>query len=398
MLQEFDLWMHFLLFISLYFGVVFTILIIRNFRGMKQLPNTKWQPAISVIIPAYNEEEYIEKCIESLVNTDYPKNKLEVIVINDGSTDNTAKIARKYQNKYIRVLSKPNTGKADSLNFGIRHAKGEIIATLDADSYVAPYSINRMLPLFKEKNVAAVASSVKVRNAKNLIEEIQRIEYLYAIFSRKVVNYIDSVQVTPGPFSMFYSWVFKKIGGFDTKSLVEDQEIALRLQSHQYQIRSSIDADVYTEIPKDLKSLMHQRVRWQRGGFWNSVKYLNLINPKYGDLGLLILPFGIFGYVSIVSSALIGLFLFINKSFYERYLGIEALFLSIGATQILTVIAILFALIWFFYWLTRLFQGEKLSKRSLIMYLIFYPIMIAVFWVIAFIKEVQDRRSNKTSW
>lgn len=385
-------------FIGLFVAVLITLVYLQNINNIdkQKRRKTKWEPTVTVLIPAFNESEYIAACIESVLALDYPKEKLEIIVLDDGSTDNTAEIASRYAKKGVKVIRKKNTGKADTLNQGIRIAKGELIATLDADSYVSPYSLRRMLIHFDAPDVAAVASAVKVREARNIIEEVQRIEYLYALFSRKIVNFLNAVQVTPGPFSIFRKEALLKVGGFDTKSLVEDQEIALRLQKHGYKINSSIDSDVYTEIPHNFMELMKQRTRWQRGGFWNSVKYLDMIHPKYGDLGMLVLPFGIFGYVMLVVG--IGLFIYyiLSISPYEQFIGWQVFFLNWGPLHVFVLIWFAIAMIWFFYGIRRMFESEKLGLLSVLAYLLLYPLFTTIFWFSAAYTEIKT--GGRFSW
>ncbi len=379
-------------FIGLFMAVLVTLIYLRNLGAisLQKKRKSSWEPEVSVLIPAFNESEYIAKCIESALALDYPRKKLEIIVLDDGSTDNTGEIAERYAKENVKVIRKKNSGKADSLNQGIRIAKGELIATLDADSYVQQYSLRKMLAYFDSKRVAAVASAVKIREARNIIEEVQRIEYLYALFSRKIINFINSVQVTPGPFSIFRKEALVLVGGFDTKSLVEDQEIALRLQKSGYVINSSTDSDVYTEIPHNFFELMKQRTRWQRGGFWNSVKYLDMIGPKYGDLGMVVLPFSIFGYVILVTGVLLFTYYLVKRSPYEEFLGAETLLLNLGPLHILVFVWILIAMFWFFFGIRNMFEREKLGPGSVVIYLLLYPILTTIFWFSAAYVEIKN--------
>ena len=240
---------------------------------------------MSIIVPAYNEEKYISKCLEMLLDIDYPRERLEIIVINDGSTDNTEREARKFEKYGVKVYTQKNAGKGAALNHGLRIARGGFIVTMDADSYVLPGTLRQLLAFFREdEKVMAVTPAIKIRPSKNLLVELQRIEYLMIIFSRKLLSFIDAVPVTPGPFSIFRASVFKEIGGFDENNLVEDQEIALRIQRHNYKIKSSVKAEVYTEPPDNLNDRLRQRIRWQRGGIRNYWKYKHMITPEYGCL------------------------------------------------------------------------------------------------------------------
>lgn len=196
---------YFIAFFSLFSVNVYLLLYLRHRHEYKTKPKSiDWQPMISIVMPAYNEGPYIIESLESLLKIDYPRDKLEIIVIDDGSTDDTYAKAESMESKGpIKVYTKENAGKGAALNFGIKKAKGELIATMDADSFVTPQTINEMIPYFNEEDVMAVTPAVKIRQSDNWLKELQRVEYLMILFSRKLLSFIDSVPVTPGPFSMF---------------------------------------------------------------------------------------------------------------------------------------------------------------------------------------------------
>ena len=387
-------------FICLFVVVLLTLVYLRDRNKIHstRLRADSWTPTVTIIIPAYNEAEYIAGCIKSVLALDYPKDKLEIIVVDDGSTDNTAAVARSFckKNPHLKVWSKPNSGKADSMNQAIARAKGELVACLDADSYASPYSLRRMLMHFDGDDVAAVASAVKIRRARNIVEEVQRIEYFYYLFSRRILNALNCVTVTPGPFSVFRREVMLKIGGFDRTSLVEDQEIALRLQKMGYRINSSLDTDIYTEIPHNFFELMKQRTRWQRGGFWNAMKYLDLIHPKYGDLGLIVLPFVVVGYMLFIGGLLVFADSVLNRSPYEEMVGWQSFFLGLGPTQILVLIWFMFAFSWFIFGVRPMFKEEKIGLPSIVLFLFLSPIFSAIFWFSAAYTEI--RTGGRFAW
>jgi poly-beta-1,6-N-acetyl-D-glucosamine synthase len=380
-------------FIALYITVFYLLVYFKNREGMASPASTGWEPSISVIIPAYNEEKTIGKCIESVLGSDYPKAKLEVIVVDDGSSDGTAAEAAKYSKQGVRVISKKNSGKANSMNHGIGQAKGEVIATLDADSFVSPHAIRMMLPLFEADDVVAVTAAVKVHEPRNFIEKLQSVEYIYTLFSRRILVFIESVNVTPGPFSMFRKWVFGKIGGFDPDNILEDQEMAMRIQSHNYRIRSSMDAEVFTEVPSSFGELLKQRTRWHRGGLRNSIKYLDLIGPKYGDLGVIVMPLGFLAVIAIflvLGSVAYG---YLTKPAYISLLGISGLMLQISPLHIIGAVLFVLTLVWVF-WGLRHFK-EKNDAIYVILYVVLYAYFITLFWLLAIYKEI---KSERLSW
>lgn len=378
-------------FLALYITVFYLLVYIKNRAEIRNPPkDSGWRPKISVIIPAYNEENTLAKCLESVLASDYPRKKLEIIVVDDGSTDRTQEVAWKYAKYGVRFFRKANEGKANALNFGIARAGGGIIATLDADSYVSRDAIKKMLPLFDGEDVAAVTAAVKVNEPKNFLEKIQSIEYLYTIFSRRVLVFIDAVHVTPGPLSMFRKWIFGKVGGFDPDNILEDQEMAMRIQSHNYKIRSSLDAEVFTEVPTDFGALLRQRTRWHRGGLRNAIKYLNLVGPKYGDLGMFVMPLGFVAVIAIFLVIGSMLYNYFTKPAYVSLLGLDGLLLSISPLHVIGLLLFVFTVAWVVYGIRHV--GREENMFMIILYIILYGYMITLFWISAIYREIKGER------
>lgn len=270
-------------------------------------------PSVSIIIPAYNEEKNISKVLDSVLSLDYPKEKLQIIVVDDGSTDNTYYVAKRYESKGVLVLRKKNEGKKSyTLNYAIPFAKGEIIATLDADSIVERNSLKEAVLYFSDPRVASVVSAVKVWNKdENFITRAQYVEYNLILFIyRKLLELFDSIHVTPGPFSLFRREVLeerKRECGyyFDNNSLTEDHEIALYIQKKNYRVAYSPKSVVYTKVPSTLSELYKQRVRWGVGGLIDAVKYRRLLSFKYGDFMLFGIPLDVL-YLGMLFLLLVG--------------------------------------------------------------------------------------------
>lgn len=374
-------------FIGLYILVFFLLLYLQYKPHLYKKLKPKVYPTLSVIIPAHNEEHRIARCIESVLDAEYPKNKLEILVIDDGSTDNTYNEALKFKGRNVRVFQKPKGGKATALNYGIARAKGELVATMDADSYILKDTIAKLLPLLNDSDVMAVTPAVKVRPVKTWIREVQRIEYLLIIFARRLLNFVDGVPVTPGPFSMFRAKMFKKIGVFDEKNIVEDHEMALRIQSHNYKILSSLEAEVYTETPDTLKELVMQRVRWHRGGLHNTLRYGWMISPKYGDFGVFVLPLVLVSVITLVLIMTFTIWHVLNPPLYFSVLGAEAFLLSINPFTVLAILILILSLIWV-YLGVHSFKREQASIPWLIFYLLFYWYLMVAYNVITFFKEI----------
>jgi len=389
---------YFIAFLSVYVVVFYFILLFTYRKNYDEEPpiDEDWTPYVSIIVPAYNEEKYISKCLEMLLNIDYPKERLEIIVINDGSTDNTEKEARKFEKYGVKVYTQKNAGKGAALNHGLRIARGEFIVTMDADSYVTPGTLRQLLAFFKEdEKVMAVTPAIKIRPSKNLLVELQRIEYLMIIFSRKLLSFIDAVPVTPGPFSVFRASVFKEVGGFDENNLVEDQEIALRIQKHNYKIKSSVKAEVYTEPPDNLNDLLKQRIRWQRGGIRNYWKYKHMITPEYGDFGLFFIPLNFITLAAFF--VVLGLMInaIINAPHYGQYILLESI-ISLGVTPV--AIPLFFAGLASVAWLVLVlsnFKKEKVGIVPIVLYYFFYWYLMLGYNLGLVYKELKQ---EKFSW
>ena len=298
-----------LIYIVCYFGLLTSIyFLITLYENRKKFNTPKYKlfPFVSVIVPAYNEEKTIAKTIKSLKGLNYPKKKLQIIVIDDGSTDSTYNIAKSFNG--IEVYRKKNGGKSTALNLGLKKARGEFVGALDADSFADKESLRRLVGYFNDKNIMAVTPSLQVYKPKSFLQKIQKIEYLISIFLRKIFSFLGSIHVTPGPFTIYRKEFFDRYGGYDENNMTEDIEIALRIQSKGYEIENSHNANVFTVSPYHFKPLLNQRLRWYLGFIENVYNYKFLFSPKFGNLGLIILP-----------TAFISAFLVILMMFYTLF-------------------------------------------------------------------------------
>ncbi|MFH0890081.1 MAG: glycosyltransferase family 2 protein [Candidatus Aenigmatarchaeota archaeon] len=290
-------------------------------------------PMVSVIVPAFNEAHTISKVVRSALNMDYPKNKLEVIVVNDGSTDNTESVVRKIRDKRIKILKQNRKGKGAALNFALDRAKGEFVACLDADSYVSRNSLKEMLVNFSEKNISAVTPIMKVDKPRTTLQKVQKVEYLLAVYVKRILSHINAINVTPGPFSVYRTDVLRKIGKFDESSIVEDQEIAYRMQKYNYRIVQSDRGDVYTVAPKSLRDLYYQRKRWCKGSWLTFNKYRSImLDRRYGDFGYFLMPNVLFGLLScFFMTIFFGIYVFLPALQVLRHIYIAGFYFNIGS-------------------------------------------------------------------
>ncbi len=284
-----------LFFIGLYILVFWLITFIENFSRRDLDKRLRKYPKVTIAIPAYNEQDSIRDTLMSVISLDYPCDKLEVIVVDDGSVDNTAQIVRDFilekKDFNIRLLSQKNSGKGEALNKALYLSKGEYFTCLDADSFVASDALQKMLVHFEEKDVAVVLPLMKIKDPTTLIEKLQWSEYLINFFYKSLMSFLNCVHVAPGPFSVYRKDVLIKIGGFARDNLTEDLEVSLRVQKAHYRIVQILSTEVYTNAPKSLTSFYKQRNRWYKGTMINMFNYKWMIfNKKYGDFGMLQMP------------------------------------------------------------------------------------------------------------
>lgn len=285
------------LFLSLYFEIFMLITYLerrKTLRAPRHEPAAAHPelPGVTIIVPCFNEEKTVAKTLDSLLRLDYPRGKLHIIVVDDGSTDNTQGVCASYSHHpQLTVVRKENGGKHSALNLGIRQAGTEFVGCLDADSYAKPDALIRLVKRFRDPRIMAVVPSLHIHAPRTLIERMQNVEYLIGIFLRSTLAELNALYVTPGPFSIFRKSVYEKIGYYRKAHNTEDMEMALRMQSHGLAIASAHDAVVYTSAPRSVRSLYKQRVRWTSGFLNNLRDYRHMMfRRKYGHIGGFVLP------------------------------------------------------------------------------------------------------------
>lgn len=245
---------------------------------------------VSIIVPAYNEEKWIGHCIEALLEAEYPSK--EIIVVDDGSTDNTYGVASRYIKQGVVVLRKPNGGKASALNYGMLFATGDIIVAVDADSIITRETFKHLLTPFKDPSVVGVAGNVKVVNHVNWLTKNQALEYITQLnIVRRATSYYGVVQVMPGPLAAFRRREAFMLGGYDKVTLTEDFDLTVKLLKTGGVIQAPPGAVAYTEAPVKISSLYRQRLRWYRGNIQVLLRHSDVFRiSRYGFLTYLIFP------------------------------------------------------------------------------------------------------------
>jgi len=400
-----------LIFLSVYVQVFFFVTFLEN-RKKIVIRNGKIKlakyPAVTIVVSCWNEEKTVYKTVRSLLNLNYPKNKLKIFLIDDGSTDNTWNILRKFE-KYpnIKVFHKENGGKYTALNLGLENMKSDFFGGLDADSFADPESLIRIMSFFeKDPSIMAVAPSVTINDSKNIVQRAQKAEYHMGIYFRKMLGFLGAINVTPGPLTIFRKKVFDDLGSYRHGHNTEDMEIAYRMQKNSYKIEHCNDAYVYTNTPTTIRKLYKQRLRWIYGFVNNTIDYRSvLFKKKYGNFAFFTLPMGIISVISILFGRMIyslGDFLYskitvlntIGFHFTIKNFNFDTFFINMQSFAFLIVL-IYFLIIFSIIFGRKMTEGKWGLSLDVIY---FFPIfsIIAPFW---FMKAVYNTiLSKKPAW
>ena len=322
---------------------------------------TRAQPGVSVIIPAYNEQKTILHTVASVLASNYPT--LEVVVVNDGSKDNTRRVLERAFGTHpqVTLIHKKNGGKAAASNAGIKRARYDYILGIDADTVIKPDAIALLMRNFVSSQIAGVAGNVHVGNFRNFLTNTQRAEYIYGqSFDKEVYSLTNSIPVVPGALGIWRKAAIIEAGGYRSDTLAEDTDLTLHIRRLGYRILFEREAVVVTEAPETLEQFMKQRNRWMYGTLQCLWKHRRMIgNPRYGYLGLVILPeillsFLFLGMVLVYLYLLGVLFLNYAVAFFNARADVEALigadltitlmyvFGSLGIYYLLNVLAVVF--------------------------------------------------------
>ncbi|MEP6820165.1 MAG: glycosyltransferase [bacterium] len=265
---------------------------LRSRRRERTHAGEKYAPFVSVIVPAYNEELVIKNTIDSLLASKYEN--YEIIVVDDGSLDKTSEIicGSFSGNTRVRLFSEANEGKATALNTGLRHAKGEIVIALDADTLFSPQTIGALAHRFHDPKMGAVAGNAKVGNRINIVTRWQALEYITSQnMDRRAFASLNCITVVPGAVGAWRRDLIEQAGGFQSDTLAEDQDLTLCIRRMGHDIGYEEDAIAWTEAPDRLRALATQRFRWAFGTLQCMRKHIDaLFRPRYGALGFIALP------------------------------------------------------------------------------------------------------------
>jgi cellulose synthase/poly-beta-1,6-N-acetylglucosamine synthase-like glycosyltransferase/peptidoglycan/xylan/chitin deacetylase (PgdA/CDA1 family)/spore germination protein YaaH len=267
--------------------------VIDRFRKRKNYATPEYLPRVAVLIPAYNEEKVIVRTIRSVMMSNY-KN-IRIIVIDDGSKDRTVQVARAaypadIASGRLTVLTKPNAGKAEALNFALNHFDEEIYVGIDADTVIAHDAITRLVPHFANPKIGAVAGNAKVGNRVNLWTRWQALEYITSQnFERRALDLFDVVPVVPGAIGAWRTAPVQVGGGYHSNTVAEDADLTMNLLEQGYSVIYEDQALAFTEAPVNADGLIRQRFRWSFGILQAVWKHRGAIT-KNRAMGLFALP------------------------------------------------------------------------------------------------------------
>jgi len=402
-------------------------------------------PSISLLVPMFNEEINIIDSIRSLLSLRY--NNYDVIVINDGSTDDslrrlkeyfqlipleqsstglipTRKVLGVYKSRNrafgkLIVIDKLNGGKADALNAGLNISKSKLVATMDADSIIAPDALLKMVRPFMQSKTRVIATGAIVRIANsckvedgslvnvqlptNLLARFQTLEYLRVfLLSRIAWSKLNGLLIISGAFGLFDKEIAIKAGGYATDTVGEDMELVLRMRRYMHDIKQKYkvfyipDPLCWTEAPSELGILGRQRNRWARGTAESLYKHRKVfLNPRYGLMGMLSYPYWFFFEYLAPYVEVVGILYFIGLVIWGS-LNVTYFFALLSLVYAFAVFVSILALI------AEEFSYHKYSKRSdtakLVLTALLEPILYHPIVLVNVLKGYFDLLLGKKSW
>ncbi len=368
-------------------------------------------PSVTVIVPCWNEENTVAGTVESLLALDYPKDKIKFMLIDDGSTDSTWNVLQQFATvPNLEIIRKENGGKHTAMNLGIERTTTEMIGCLDADSFVTPLALKRMIPYFDDSGVMAVSPSIIVKDPKRPMEWAQKVEYQLSVYIKKMLGLMNGIHVTPGPFSIYRMQVFKQLGPYREAHKTEDMEIAYRMHEAGMRIEQCHDAVVYTKTPSTAVALYKQRKRWIYGFLNNTIDYRRLVfKEKYGAFALFTIPAGI---VSILSAIYLFIFMIYSAGKFVSAKVVQAQAVGVNISTMIphqsfdwfyvnTHAVFFITILLYGFVFTSLMIGSKMATGkwkpsfAMVWYIAIYSI-IAPLWIMRAVFNTVTKR--ETAW
>lgn len=379
------------IYITLFKNMVFLILnplhpIKENIRYLKAASKYKkrtkksidnYSPKVSLIVPAWNEEVGIVATVESLL--DNGSWNIEILVIDDGSKDNTLDVIKRYKktlsiNKAdkLKIIYQENGGKGAALNNGIKNSEGEIIVTIDADSILKKNSITNLVKYYLDPRIMAVVGNVVVKNANNFVGLLQQLEYYFGFYNKRAHAVMGAEYIFGGACATYRKKVFDDIGYFDEVNKTEDIEMSIRTKAAGMKSTFAEDVVCYTEGASNIFDLIKQRVRWKKGRLDTFLKYKHLFfsNKKHHNfmLTFFVLPFSVLTELQLLLAPIA-----ISTLIVYSLITFEFISISIGIFFIIQV-----------YLIYALFNNQRIRPLLLLS----APFTWAFFYILDFIEYV----------
>ncbi|HEX5533887.1 MAG TPA: bifunctional polysaccharide deacetylase/glycosyltransferase family 2 protein [Actinomycetales bacterium] len=233
-------------------------------RSPRVRPTSVVRPRVSVVVPAYNEEVGIAATLRSLVATGYPD--LDIVVVDDGSTDGTATVVQELDLPGVRLLRQTNAGKPVALNAGIAAARHDVLVLVDGDTVFEPDAIDALVAPFADRRVGAVSGNTKVGNRRGVLGRWQHIEYVIGFnLDRRMYDVLGCMPTVPGAIGAFRRAAVRQVGGVGEDTLAEDTDLTMAVTRAGWRVAYAGDAVAWTEAPSSLGQLWRQRYRWSYG-------------------------------------------------------------------------------------------------------------------------------------
>lgn len=257
-----------LFWVFIFAGVARAIayLVLAHNRVTQSPKHTRTLPTVTVVIPAYNESLVIKNCVRNALAADYPD--LRVIVVDDGSTDDTLDVLRSVYGEHsqVKILTQANQGKWKALNAAYAQMESEIAVCIDADTQISPDAIRHLVAPFADARIGAVAGTVLVGNKHNLLSKLQALEYfVMQNIGRRAHEHINGIVVVPGALGAWRVEAVRDLGLLSNETLTEDTDLTMWMLRGGYRVAYADEATGYTEAPLDVRSLLKQRLRWNIG-------------------------------------------------------------------------------------------------------------------------------------
>jgi cellulose synthase/poly-beta-1,6-N-acetylglucosamine synthase-like glycosyltransferase len=311
----------------------------RHAHGYRRVEGeAAFAPPVSIVVPAFNEAEVIESAVRSLAGSEYPE--VEVIVVDDGSSDGTGEIVRGLGLERVRLLLEENRGKPAALNTGIEAARHELIVTVDADTVFERGTLRRLVQPFRDERVGAVAGNTKVGNRQGMLGRWQHIDYVMGFnLDRRLYDVLQCMPTVPGAIGAFRRSALDEVGRFSGATLAEDTDITIALGRAGWRVVYAEDARAFTEAPSTLSALWRQRYRWSYGTMQAVWKHRRAVLERgEGRIGRVGIPYLLFFQVLLpLLAPLIDVFTIYGVTFLSPvatlgyWVGFNLLMLGLGA-------------------------------------------------------------------